>query len=168
MEISPHLYELATKKEKEILESIFDVKPFKIGTISIERIFIDKIFASEFYYVRTMLLDFSKHIYDITIMSSLERICNLLNNNDELIKLVKYKREEESKRIGGISHDIEIKDFKFLNDIDFYNGELFKRALRTIHNIYVFDKKDIIEIETINKALNKLRLKFNSLITIEK
>ena len=36
MEIAPHLYELATTEEKEVLETVFDVKPFKIATISLE------------------------------------------------------------------------------------------------------------------------------------
>ena len=168
MEISPHLYELATEEEKKILEEVFDVKPFKIGTISLERIFIDKVFASEFYYVRDKFLDLSKHIYDITIMCLLDRICDLLSNDQELIEVIGYKREEESRRQGGISQELEIKDFCYLNNAEFYESEHFKKALNTIHNIYVFDKKDKINIEQIQKTLKMLRTIFENLITVKK
>ena len=60
LEIAPHLYELANDEEKNALEENFDVEPFKIGTISLERIFIDKVFASEYYYEREMYIDFCK------------------------------------------------------------------------------------------------------------
>lgn len=168
MEISPHLYELASKEEKEILENVFDVKPFKIGTISLERIFVDKIFASEFYFVRDKFLDLAKHIYDITVMCSLDKICNLLSNDEELIKLIGYKREEETHRQSGVPQDLEIKDFSYLNDIEFYDSEQFKKALNTIHNIYVFDKKDKIDIEQIQETLNMLHYIFSDLVTAKK
>lgn len=168
MEISPHLYELANNEEKEILENFFDVRPFKIGTISLERIFIDKIFASEFYFVRDKFLDLSKHIYDITVMCSVEKICNLLTDDKELIKLIEYKREEENRRQGGVPQDLEIKDFSYLNDIEFYENEHFKKALNTIHNIYVFDEKDKIDIGQIQETLKMLRLKFSDLVTVKK
>lgn len=168
MEISPHLYELANNEEKEILENFFDVRPFKIGTISLERIFIDKIFASEFYFVRDKFLDLSKHIYDITVMCSVEKICNLLTDDKELIKIIEYKREEENRRQGGVPQDLEIKDFSYLNDIEFYENEHFKKALNTIHNIYVFDKKDKIDIGQIQETLKMLHLKFSDLVTVKK
>ncbi len=45
LQIAPHLYELANENEKKILEDDFDVRPFFIPTINMERIFIDKVFA---------------------------------------------------------------------------------------------------------------------------
>lgn len=168
MEISPHLYELATEEEKKVLEEIFNVKPFMIGTISLERIFIDKIFASEFYFVRDKFLDLAKHIYDITVMCSLDIICNLLNNDNELIKLIEYKREEETHRQGGVPQNLEIKDFSYLNNMEFYDSEQFKKTLNTIHNIYVFDKKDKIDIEQIQETLNMLHFIFSGLVTAKK
>lgn len=167
MEISPHLYELATLEEKKILESVFDVKPFKIGTISLERIFIDKIFASEFYFIREMFIDFSKHIYDITIMCSLDKICDLLNNDKKLVELILYKREEENNRFGGVSSTLEIKDFNYLKNSDFYLSSKFKNSLNTIHNVYVFDEKDKIDIKQIQSVLKMLYITFSKLDTVK-
>ena len=101
-------------------------------------------------------------------MCSLDKICNLLSNDEELIKLIGYKREEETHRQGGVPQDLEIKDFSYLNDIAFYESEQFKKALNTIHNIYVFDKKDKIDIEQIQETLNMLRFIFSDLVTAKK
>ena len=47
LEISAMLYNLATEEQKKILETVYDVKPFFIQTITLERIFVDKLFAAE-------------------------------------------------------------------------------------------------------------------------
>ena len=49
LEISAMLYNLATEEQKKILETVYDVKPFFIQTITLERIFVDKLFAAEAY-----------------------------------------------------------------------------------------------------------------------
>ena len=49
LEISAMLYNLATDEQKHILTTQYDVKPFSIQMISLERIFIDKLFAAEAY-----------------------------------------------------------------------------------------------------------------------
>ncbi len=163
MSIAPHLYELATNEEKEILEKVFEVKPFNIVTISLERIFVDKLFAAEFYYVREKYTDLCKHIYDITIMCELDEINSLLNDKKNLNALIGLKRLEESRRIGGVSKDKKIKDFEYLNNYDFYESDKFKKALDIIHNIYVFDTKDKIEINKIIETLKCLRIVFESI-----
>lgn len=43
-----------------------------------------------------------------------------------------------------------------------------KKALNTIHNIYVFDKKDKIDIEQIQETLNMLHFIFSDLVTGKK
>lgn len=49
LEISAMIYELATEEQKKILETRYDVKPFFVLTITLERIFVDKLFAAEAY-----------------------------------------------------------------------------------------------------------------------
>lgn len=101
-------------------------------------------------------------------MYPLDRIRDLLNNAEKLIKLIEYKRVEEIHRQGGIPQDLEIKNFSYLNNIEFYNSEQFNKALNTIHNIYVFDKKDKIDIKQIQETLNKLSLIFDDLKTVKR
>ena len=72
--IEPLVYKLANDSEKKILEEQFDVSKIKIEIITLERMFIDKIFAAEFYYIRNMYMDASKHLYDISILFNNARI----------------------------------------------------------------------------------------------
>ncbi len=78
----------------------FNISKFEIKIIKLEIIFINKIFAIEFYYVREMYDDVSKHLYDISVMIKNDNIKELLKNKYELNKLITYKRKEERVRIG--------------------------------------------------------------------
>ena len=80
---------------------------------------------------------------------------------------VKYNNTE-IKMYTALFELLEIKDFSYLNNIEFYDSEQFKKALNTIHNIYVFDKKDKIDIEQIQETLNMLRFIFSDLVTAKK
>ncbi len=163
VEIAPHLYELANSEEREILEKEFDVKPFCIATITLERIFIDKVFAAEFYYLRGMLKDFTKHIYDLTVMINLDRIKKFLENKSYLNYVINLKRKEENRRIGGIKKEVLIKNFEYLNDVKFYMSSKFKTNLAYIHNTYVLNNNDIISINEVLNLINLLKNIFEKL-----
>ena len=164
IEIAPHLYELATQYEKQILEEVFEVYPFKIGTISLERIFIDKIFAAEFYFIRGNIIDLTKHIYDIVVLNKEEKIITLLTNKVGLNELIKYKRDEEKNRYGGIDENLKIKDFKLFKTLEFFNNKKFQKSLDLIHNVYVFNDNDKINIVEVIKTLYKLKNTFVEMV----
>lgn len=96
--IEPIIYKLANDDEKNILDKNFGVSPIKLNIIKLERMFIDKIFAAEFYFLREMYTDMAKHIYDISVLMDNEGIKSLLKNRELLEKLIGYKREEEKVR----------------------------------------------------------------------
>lgn len=98
--VAPLLYIEASGEQKVILHDHYDVVPFEVKTIKMERIFADKILAAEFNYQRQMLFDVSKHLYDLTLMMKTQRISALLTQRDELHKMLEYKRREEQNRIG--------------------------------------------------------------------
>lgn len=157
LEISPYLYDLANDFEKIILESNFNIKPFNVATISIERIFVDKLFAAEFYFIRKMYVDFTKHIYDITVMFNLKSIQDLFLNPEVLEYLIQLKRYEENNRIGGIQQELEINDFLYLNNLEFYESTKFKKALKYIQEIYVFNELDYIYVWNIKETLLNIK-----------
>lgn len=95
--IEPLIYKLASDNEKKILEEKFDISKIEIEIIKLERMFIDKIFAAEFYYIRNMYMDVSKHLYDISILFNNDKIQKLLENKEELSKLIEYKRKVPQK-----------------------------------------------------------------------
>ena len=148
--IVPLVYKLANENERKILEDQFDVSKFDINIIKVERMFIDKIFATEFYYIRNMYTDTSKHLYDISVLFENENIKNLLNNTRELNKLIQYKRKEESVRIGGISADTKIKDFNFFK-LDF--SEKLIQEFNNMQYKYVLDDKYKITLDEVKKRL---------------
>lgn len=151
--IEPLIYKLSNNNEKNILEEQFDVSKFDINIIKIERMFIDKIFAAEFYYIRNMYKDTSKHLYDISVLFENDNIKNLLNNKGELNKLIQYKREEESVRIGGINASTKIKDFNYFK-LDF--SEELVQEFNNMQHKYVLDDTYKININEVKKRLSNI------------
>ena len=151
--IEPLIYKLASDDEKKILEEKFDISKIEIEIIKLERMFIDKIFAAEFYYIRNMYMDVSKHLYDISILFNNDKIQKLLENKEELSKLVKYKREEEKVRIGGIDENIPIKNFNYFK-MEF-SDELIKE-FENMQNKYVLNDKYKVSMDEVKNILRQI------------
>jgi len=151
--VEPLIYKLANDNEKKILEEKFDISTIEIEIIKLERMFIDKVFATEFYYIRKMYMDVAKHLYDISMLFNHDKIQALLKNKEELIKLIDFKRQEEKLRIGGIDENIDIKDFSYFK-LEFSN-ELIKE-FENMQNKYVLNDKYKISIEEVKDILKEL------------
>lgn len=151
--IEPLVYKLASDTEKKILEEKFDISKIEIEIIKLERMFIDKIFAAEFYYIRNMDMDVSKHLYDISILFNNDKIQELLGNKEELSKLIEYKRQEEKVRIGGIYENTEIKDFNYFK-LEF-SDELIKE-FENMQNKYVLNDKYKASIDEVKNILKEI------------
>ena len=158
--IEPLIYKYALDDEKKILKEEYNVSEFDIEIVKLERIFVDKIFAAEFYYERKMYEDVSKHLYDVSIMIKNDDIKKMLSNKQELKKLINYKRKEELLRIGGISSDKKIKDFDYMK-LEFSN-ELVN-AFNKMQKIYVLDDESVITIEDVKNTIKMLLEIFNNL-----
>ena len=154
MEISAYLYELADEQEKNILAKTYEVIPFNINTITFERIFIDKLFAAEHYIREKKYLDSGKHLYDLTVLLKNDRIKNFINNKNALYEMIILQRKEEKSRYGGISEDIALEQFEVFNCL---NNDDVIRAIDYVHNVYVFDKEDILDITEIRDAINIIK-----------
>lgn len=151
--IEPLIYKYALEDEKKILKEEYDISEFNIEIIKLERIFIDKIFAAEFYFERNMYEDVSKHLYDISIMIKNDDIKKMLKNKQGLIKLISYKRKEEESRLGGIASNKEIKDFNYMNLK--FNDELIN-AFNKMQRIYVLDDESMITIDEVKNTIKIL------------
>ena len=151
--IEPLIYKYALENEKKILKEKYDISEFNIEIIKLERIFVDKIFAAEFYFERNMYEDVSKHLYDISIMIKDDDIKKMLKNKQELNKLISYKRKEEESRLGGIASNKEIKDFNYMNLK--FNDELIN-AFNKMQRIYVLDDESMITIDEVKNTIKIL------------
>ena len=151
--IEPLVYKYATEEEKVILKEKYNISEFEIEIIKLERIFIDKIFAAEFYYERGMYEDVSKHLYDISIRIKNDDIKELLKNKSELNKLIGYKKKEEKSRIGGIPEDKDIINFDYMK-LKF--SEDLVNAFNKMQRIYVMDNESVITIDVVKETIKIL------------
>lgn len=152
--IEPLIYKFATDEEKVILKNNFGISNFDIDIISLERIFVDKIFATEFYYIREQYQDVAKHLYDITILFGNDDIKKFLDNKDELKKLISYKRKEEEIRIGGIDKNIKLSSFRYMNEK--FSNEVVS-SFEMMQNTYVFDDEYKVSIDKVSEIISKLK-----------
>lgn len=155
LEVEPAIYTLASREQREILKEQYGVEPFTINTIRMERIFADKIFAAEFYYERAMYFDAAKHIYDVSVMTGLDSIKELLQNYMEFQRMLNYKKLEETHRTGSDLSDKKYDDFGIFAGIE-KNNEL-KDAFGVMQDNYVFTDDDILPFDYVVHEWQELK-----------
>ena len=160
--IAPLIYEQAGPDQQLILLQQFDVHPFEILTMTIERIFIDKLFAAEAYTRNAekehRAFEASKHIYDLAVIASEPRIVSLLQDKEQLAKLLTIRLTEEQNRLDGIPGVLP-KDFIFF-DKACANTHITK-AYATMQNQYVFIPDDRISLDEAQYQLHCLQDQLN-------
>ena len=161
LEIEPVIYTYATEEQRSILREQFGVMPFPIKTIRLERIFVDKIFAAEFYYERDMYFDVAKHIYDVSVMLNLQPIQDMLGNTDLFLEMSEYKRLEETRRMGSDLADRKFSDFKIFYGIS--DNTALKDAYQNMQKNYVFSEKDLLTFEFVISQWKKLQEVLNDM-----
>lgn len=155
LEIEPILYTYATEEQQGILQAQYGVGPFMIRTIQLERIFADKIFAAEFYYERKMYFDVAKHLYDVSVMLDLQQIQQMLQNQQLFLKMLGYKREEETRRLGSDLAEKKFADFQMLKGFS-DNAEL-RKDYGNMQRNYVFAEEDVIPFDFAVEQWKNLR-----------
>ncbi len=154
LEVAPLLYDFATDVQKEILESIYGVKQFEVKTMTMERIFVDKLFAAEAYVrqsnVSHRAFEAAKHIYDLSILQKHPQIVSLLGNEELLEQLLKIRMTEEKNRLDGIPGVLP-REFTFFIDASSDND--VKSAYDIMQKQYVFRSDDCIEYSQAMKSL---------------
>lgn len=154
LEVEPILYTYATEEQKSILQEQFEVVPFHVNTIRLERIFADKIFASEFYYDREKYFDVAKHIYDVSVMLEMKQIQNMAADSQVFLEMLGYKRLEETRRTGSDLAEKKFGDFKIFDGLE-KNYDL-QRAYQNMQKNYVFAESDVLPFEYIVSQWKRL------------
>ena len=148
LEIAPMLYELATEEERRTLETLYQVTPFQIKTISLERAFIDKLFAAEAYTRKAVesqrAFESAKHIYDLSVMAQLPRIQHLYGNAEQMKQLLNIRMEEEAGRLDGIPGVLP-RQFTFFESIE--SNSSVRAAYEIMQKQYVLRPSDRIPFE---------------------
>ncbi|MBQ5345028.1 MAG: nucleotidyl transferase AbiEii/AbiGii toxin family protein [Acidaminococcaceae bacterium] len=153
LEVSCLIYDCASIEQKRILHSKYDVFPFLVKTITMERLFVDKLFASE-TYVRDLEkrgTDAAKHLYDLMIMYELERIRKFIDNEEQLADMIMIRLKEEQERLGGIPNILP-KDFVFFKQL--MGNKILEEKFQKMQEIYVLhDEYRVTTEEMIVKIL---------------
>ena len=155
LEVEPVLYTFANKDQQKIMRETYGLKPFKIQTIKLERIFADKILAAEFYYERKLYFDVAKHVYDVSIMLDLPSIMALLADPSELLRMIGYKRLEETRRIGSDLADKPFRDYKIFSGLA--ANASFEAAFQKMQCNYVFNDADILSRDFVIRQWKNLQ-----------
>lgn len=153
--IYPLLYQQASSDEKSILESNFDTKGIQVTTLSLERIFIDKLFAAESSFLKRKYYDVSKHLYDIYQLFQLERIQQFCMNKPFVESILTIQRSEELNRHGGIDATQRFLDFEILRE-EKINKDITSSFDR-MQDVYIFQPKDRINMKEINECQREIR-----------
>ena len=147
--INNYIYDVLNDIEKELIEK-YDLYPFNMFVQSMERTFVDKIFAICDYYLLNKPHRNSRHLYDIYMISQKIDI----NKIKDLIPLVKKHRQKLDNKITPSANDsYQIKDLiKELLDNDFYKADYNSITLKLIINPISYD----IIIERIKEFIKFL------------
>ena len=158
LEISTLLYDYANPEQKLTLEKDYEVKPFLIKTITLERIFIDKLFAAEAYVRKSDIehraFEAAKHIYDLAVMENHSKIVSLMDDAEQIKRLLSIRMKEETERLDGIPNTPP-SDFIFFTEA--INNAKVKKAYETMQNQYVLRDCDKIDFETAASKLIKIK-----------
>lgn len=155
--VTPMIYDLADDGYRQILENRYGVKPFSVQTISMERIFIDKIFAAESYVRKSedshRAFEAAKHIYDLSVLQDEERINELIIDQDKLHYLLEIRLQEEKERLDGVP-GVAPKDFILFSQTG--GNSHVRQAYEIMQRQYVFREEDRIPYEIAIDILEKL------------
>lgn len=158
MRVAPIIYENAEPNQQTILREQFDVVPFEILTMTMERIFVDKLFAAEAYTRNAdkehRAFEASKHIYDLAVILTEDRISSLFENQELLERLLTIRLTEEQKRLDGIPGVLP-KDFVFFDEA--CKNPYIKKAYTTMQNQYVLAAKERIELNEAGAKILELK-----------
>lgn len=155
------IFTLADEMEQRILSEKFGVNAFEILTISLERMFIDKIYAIESYIRKERFFDVAKHVFDVYNLFQLQRIKDFLLNPKEVGNIIQIQRREEICRFGGISSDKSISDFTLFSFIQ--SNKKFHAVFFEMQKVYVFNNDDILETDGVVFVFNQLFEIFSAL-----
>lgn len=158
MRVAPIIFENATAEQQSILTNQFDIAPFDILTMTMERIFIDKLFAAEAYTRNAdkehRAFEASKHIYDLAVILDEERIIALFKNENLMARLLLIRLTEEKERLDGIPGVLP-KNFIFFDEA--CNNSYIQKAYAIMQNQYVLIPKERIELTEASEKMSLLK-----------
>ncbi|MCL2526336.1 MAG: nucleotidyl transferase AbiEii/AbiGii toxin family protein [Coriobacteriia bacterium] len=155
------IYSHASAEVREVLTSDYGIKGFNVVTQTLERIFVDKLFAAQSCFDEGKYRDSSKHLYDIAIMSEIDDIKGLLSESSSglLTELIGYKRSDEVAALRSDLSAVKLEDFALAQNLKSADRESLEAGFASMLNIYVFDDVDLMDFDfALGRYQRSLRL----------
>lgn len=142
--VDSYIYQFLMKENMDIVEE-YGLEPFEMNVQSLERTFIDKVFALCDYYMDDDLKLHSRHIFDIYMLLP------KMTFNDEFCKLIKEVREHRQQmgRCPSSAPDVSIPSLLYqIIENRVYEGDY--------EDITSYFQKTKIEYDEAIKAIQKV------------
>ena len=158
-EIQPLVFKFANQQQKQVLQDNYDVKPFYVKIVNLERTFIDKLFAAQKYLADmtdpklARPTELAKHLYDIAVLFKEIRIKDFLKSGDEIRRIETIRRREEGRRAGGVPANVKMSDFAF------FAGDLHEAVIDMFLEMqekYVLEDRYKIAASDLKTALTSI------------
>ena len=119
-EVSSYIYEYMKLRGYDKIIAECNLAPFKIRVQSLERTFIDKLFAIADYYLANEKSEHSRHLYDLYKIKS-----NIVFDNDfyELFNDVKNERKIHEKCLSAMDNVSLAEVLKEIIEKDYYKSD---------------------------------------------
>lgn len=156
-EIEPVLYTYANKEDRQLLEKNYDVGPFAVNCITIERIFIDKLFAIEDYYLgeqANRLIEISKHMYDVYQLYLQPEMKIFLQSYEKVKEVIEIKEEEQLRRIEAKTREKMIYQFEYFEVTD---SSKIRYSFDKMQSIYIFKDEYKVSYKDVEACLKSIR-----------
>ncbi len=129
---SSFIYDYLKQENRDDLISQFSLEPFEVNVQSLERTFIDKLFAVGDYYLDHKVTEHSRHLYD------LYKLFDVVTINDKLKELFKTVRAERSGHAACLSAQDDVNLKELLQKI--IDEAAYKNDYKTITEGLLFEK----------------------------
>lgn len=147
MTASSFIYDYLKKEKREDIIKQFALEPFEVTVQSVERTFIDKLFAVGDYYLDNKITEHSRHIYD------LHKLFDVVEINDSLKELFMLVRKERSGHSACLSAQDGVNFKELLQRIIDENA--YKNDYESITEGLLFEKVSYAtSIETLQHIVN--------------
>ena len=148
MNASSFIYEYLKQINRDDIIFQFALEPFELNVQSVERTFIDKLFALGDYYIDGRIMEHSRHIYD------LHKMYDVIEIDDSLAELFRIVRKERSGHAACLSAQNQINLKVLLQKI--IDENTYKSDYETVTVGLLFENV------TYNAAINTLKKILNS------
>ncbi len=140
-----YIYDYLKEQNRDDIIEKYELSPFEVQVQSLERTFIDKIFAIGDYYLDGRIAEHSRHIYD------LHKLYPNITINDELKELLSQVREDRKAHPACLSAQDGVDIKALLKEI--VEKQVYKNDYESITLSLLFEK---VEYEVAIKTIENI------------